>query len=520
MQRAWCCIAIAWFLTTSVMAADRPAPCGSVGLSAAAEAQAPAEVGEYLRSLSGAEPFDLRTACARWAALDPPDAKHRRGTQQATSAPAPRFILYPKQRVSLAALSARIEQSRRVRALIRSRSFVAIELDTALTTSELLELLVAPEIGYFEPDCDGPDFVTTSAAPALAGRELPASSRCWQRGARTSFPDDPCMDELWGHAYIGWDPAVAARSLPRLVAVLDSGIDLDHEDLAGSLWLDAGAPRSAAVANLAAQQPCATPAGCYPHGTQMAGTIAGRMNNGVGVAGVAPHSRLMPVVISRVEHGNLVRLSAIAGAIEAAGANGANIINISAKWPVDSRAVREAVSIATGGARPERLLVTGYTASFAWDESLRETYPSRYRCLPGVVAAVPSDMRGEDLRGANAAHADPADSRMRAPGVDIVVTTTHNEDGRYALAQAAGASSASAYLAGAAALTWGSKPLDQCNAREIKAILFCRSKRTESSQYPWVHVEFLRELSRLESTASCEDAIAALGCGRKTGVSP
>ncbi|HPF28085.1 MAG TPA: S8 family serine peptidase, partial [Steroidobacteraceae bacterium] len=516
----WCCIAIAGFLTTSVMAADRPAPCGSVGISAAAEAQAPAEVGEYLRSLSAAELFDLRKACARWAALDPPDSKRRRSAQQATKPPAPRFILYPKQRTTLAALVARIEHSRRVRMLTQSRAFVAIEFGTVLTTGELLEFLAAPEIGYFEPDCDGPDFVTTSAAPALTAGALPAAARCWQRGARASFPDDPCMDELWGHAYIGWDAAVAAQSVPRLVAVLDSGIDVGHEDLAGSLWLDADAPQTAAMARLFDQLPCATPAGCYPHGTQMAGTIAGRMNNGVGVAGVAPHSRLMPVVISRVEHGNLVRLSAIAGAIEAAGANRANIINISAKWPVDSRAVREAVSIATGGERPERLLVTGYTASFAWDESLHETYPSRYRCLPGVVAAVPGDMRGEDLRAAGAAHADPTDSRMRAPGVDIVVTTTHNEDGRYALAQAAGASSASAYLAGAAALTWGSKPLDKCGAREIKAILFCRSKRTESSQYPWVHVEFLRELSRLDSNASCNDAMAALGCGQERRTSP
>ena len=495
------------------MAADRSAPCGPIGSSAAAEAQAPAEVGDYLRSLGAVDAFDLRKACARWAALDPPDAKRRRGTQNATAPPAPRFILFPKVGTTLLSLITRLEGDRHIRSLTRYQSFVAVEFSQALTTQELLLTLAAPELGYFEPDCDGPDFVMTSAAPALPASAIPAISRCWQRGARTSFPDDPCVDDLWGHTYIGWDPAVASRSLPRLVAVLDSGIDIGHEDLAGSLWID-NRPRSAGAAGVTAQMPCATAAGCYPHGTQMAGTIAGRMNNGVGVVGVAPHSVLMPVVISRVEHGNLVRLSAIAGAIEAAGANEANVINISAKWPVDSRAVREAVATATGGAEPQRLLVTGYTASFAWDESLYETYPSRYRCLPGVIAAVPGDARGEDLRHPNAAHADPTDSRLQAPGVDIVVTTTHNEAGSYALAQAAGASSASAYLAGAAALTWGTAPLDKCSAREIKAILFCRSKKTEASQYPWVHVEFLRELSALGADASCADAVAVLGCDR------
>ncbi len=488
------------------MAADRPAPCGSIGSLAAAEVVTPAEVGEYLTSLAGSAHFDLRKACARWAALDPPDSVRRRGTQAATPAPAPRFILFPRTGLTTSALVTQLERDRRVRKLSQSRAFVAVEFDARLTTTELRQRLAEPTIGYFEPDCDGPDFVTTSAAPALQASAIAPAARCWQRGARANFPDDPCMDELWGHAYIGWDPTVAANSRPRLVAVLDSGVDMGHEDLAGSLWLD---DRQAFAA---LQLPCASTAGCYPHGTQMAGTIAGRMNNGVGVAGVAPNSRLMPVVISRVEHGNLVRLSAIASAIESAGANKANIINISAKWPVDSRAVREAIATATGGPQPVRLLVTGYTASFAWDESLRETYPSRYRCLPGVIAAVPGDARGEDLQVARAAHADPTDSRLRAPGVDIVVTTTHNEDGSYALAQAAGASSAAAYLTGAAALAWGTAPLDKCDARQIKAILFCRSKRTESSPYPWVHVEFLRQVSALGADASCGAALAALDC--------
>jgi len=491
------------------MAADRPALCGSIGDFAAAGARTPAEVAEYLQSLGANERFDLRKACARWAALDDPHGQRQRAAYD-DLIPAPRFILFPSADTPIVTLVAQLERDRLVRAVAQFRSFVAVEYSVPLTAAALLERLATPRISYFEPDCDGPDFVTTSAAPALTGGALPAASRCWQRSARASFPNDPCTDELWGHTYIGWDPGVAAKSLPRLVAVLDSGIDMHHEDLAGSLWVD---DKARVGRQLTLQLPCASSVGCYPHGTQMAGTIAGRMNNGVGVVGVAPHSKLMPVVISRVEHGNLVRLSMIASAIETAGTNGANIINISAKWPVDSRAIREAVVKATGADVPQRLLVTGYTSSFAWDESLHETYPSRYRCLPGVIAAVPGDARGEDLGHAKAAHAAATDSRLRAPGVDIVVTTTHNQDGSYALAQAAGASSASAYLAGAAALTWGTAPLDRCSASQIKNILFCRSKRTEASPYPWVHVEFLRELSTLGAGASCADAIAALGCG-------
>ena len=154
---------------------------------------------------------------------------------------------------------------------------------------------------------------------------------------------------MWGHKKIGWDSGVAARSLPRMVAVLDSGIDASHEDLARNVVLHlkrTEAPRSQG-GRLNAR--CATSGRCYPHGTEMAGTIGGRMDNGIGVAGVAPNSRLLPIVISRVERGLLARISTIAAGIDAAVEDGAEIINISAKWPVDSRAISEAIVAAVGG---------------------------------------------------------------------------------------------------------------------------------------------------------------------------
>ena len=142
---------------------------------------------------------------------------------------------------------------------------------------------------------------------------------------------------------------------------------------------------------------------------------------------------------------------------------------------------------------------------------VREYFPSRYRCLTGVLAAVPTDMRGHELfdpRGVP----DATDGRIQAPGVDIVVTTTENSSQGYALAEAAGASSAAAYVSGAVALVWGSPPLDQCGAQEIKQLLFCRSKSSDSSRYPWINVDFLRELGRIDAGADCRAAMEALGC--------
>jgi subtilisin family serine protease len=320
------------------------------------------------------------------------------------------------------------------------------------------------------------------------------------------------MDQLWGHAKIGWDSTVAARSLPRLVAVLDSGIDAHHADLARNvvLNLDPREPRHSQGSYLNLR--CATSGVCYPHGTEMAGTIGGRMDNGVGVVGVAPNSRLVPIVISQVDRGLLARLSTIAEGIDAAAQANVDVINISAKWPVDSRAISSAILRAVDReALGKRLIVTGYTATLERDDSVREYYPSRYRCLPGVVAAVPTDMRGHELFNPKGVP-DATDGRIQAPGVDIIVTTTENSEQGYALSESAGPSSAAAYVSGAVALVWGSPPLDQCGAQEIKQLLFCRSKSSDSSRYPWINVDFLRELGRIDAGADCRAAMEALGC--------
>jgi len=467
----------------------------------------PVAIATYLDSL-GRESFDQFAACAHWAGTY--DDRGRRAARENDRETQPaRLILFPAADSSLTGLARWLRRSTGVRAVGVSRRFVVAALAPRLSGAELRKLLDSKLIEYAEPDCDGPEFVTTSndfMAPTTVGRD------CWQRAARASFPNDPCIDELWGHRLIGWDSHVAARSLPRIIAVLDSGIDATHEDLARNIVpVDSRITLHSLSRGL--NERCATSGLCYPHGTEMAGTISGRMDNGIGVAGVAPNSHLLPLVISpKGQHGMLGRLSTIAEAIDEAVIDDVDIINISAKWPVESRAISEALDHAIGGARAtRRLVVTGYTTSFDRDDRVREFYPSLYRCLPGVIAAVPADGRGRDLFNPERPP-DATDGRIQAPGVDIIVTTTENSARGYALSEAAGASSAAAYVSGAVALAWGSPPLNKCDAQQIKQLLFCRSKTSKSSRYPWINVGFLRELEGLEPGTSCAAALAALGC--------
>ena len=461
----------------------------------------PAEIVEYVDGL-GSEVFDSRAACAQWAGL----YSRRRAGLKTSEAPPARVIIYPAAGSNVRQLNAFLAGTGDVRAIERRRNYLVATFDRRISGERLRAILGAPAIEYSEPDCNGPDFQTTSNDLLNTG----LLRNCWLRGARASFPNDPCIDELWGHQLIGWNPGVAARSLPRLVAVLDSGIDSRHKDLERNIVSRDFLRTRTESGRLNAR--CATSGRCYSHGTEMAGTIGGRMDNGIGVAGVAPNSLLLPIVISSVDTRMLARLSTIAQGIEDAALSGADVINISAKWPVDSRAISEAIVTAVGGQDAHRrLVVTGYTTTLRGDDTVREYFPSRYRCLPGVLAAVPTDMRGRNLsnpKGPPSAN----DGRIQAPGVDIVVTTTENSDGGYTLSEAAGASSAAAYVSGAVALVWGSPPLNKCDAQQIKELLFCRSKNSDSTRYPWINVDFLRELADVDPESDCGSAMEALGC--------
>ncbi|HYJ40156.1 MAG TPA: S8 family serine peptidase [Steroidobacteraceae bacterium] len=501
-------LAAATTFGASCALAAAPNLCAHGGQWAPTAARAPVAVIEYLGALGDAR-FDLRAACAHWAGMF--SQRHRsaaNAAQRNRQVPA-RLIVFPAEGTSQRQLVDWLEHTGYVRDVELARNFVVVVFSRYTPTERLIAIINSPLVGYSEPDCDGPDYLTTSM-------ELPpaavSASRCWLRAARSTFPNDPCLDELWGHRKIGWDSGIAARSLPRIVAVLDSGIDAAHEDLARNVVLHLHAHETPGSQGGRLNARCATSGRCYAHGTEMAGTIGGRMDNGIGVAGVAPNSRLLPIVISRVDRGLLARISTIAAGIDAAVDDGAEIINISAKWPVDSRAISESIIAAVGGSSSaRRLMVTGYATSLDRDDTVREYFPSQYRCLPGVIAAVPTDMRGDELFNPRG-HPDANDGRIQAPGVDIVVTTTENSERGYALSESAGASSAAAYVSGAVALVWGSPPLNKCDAQQIKQLLFCRSKDSNSTRYPWVNVEFLRELANLDPGADCRSAMAALEC--------
>ena len=129
--------------------------------------------------------------------------------------------------------------------------------------------------------------------------------------------NDPYLGNAWHlpaiQAPVAWD---TSRGLGVIVAVLDTGVDSTHPDLADQL-----------VPGWNMFDNNSNTADVHGHGTQVAGVIAAASNNALGVASVAWQAKIMPMRISQPD--GYASLSAIANGLTWAANNGARVANIS-----------------------------------------------------------------------------------------------------------------------------------------------------------------------------------------------
>lgn len=146
----------------------------------------------------------------------------------------------------------------------------------------------------------------------------------WTLYPLATQPNDPQFGMSWQHtrlqSALAWD--VTQGSSEIVVAVCDTGVRLDHADLA-----DALVPGYNAV-NRVAQADGGQVDDVNGHGTFVAGCAAAIGDNGVGVTGVGWNFRIMPVRVSNLSSGNAGSFNLREGARWAA-ANGAKVVNVS-----------------------------------------------------------------------------------------------------------------------------------------------------------------------------------------------
>lgn len=178
-----------------------------------------------------------------------------------------------------------------------------------------------------------PDEAAMRARPGVEFIESNAGGRF--EALPPAGTEDPLLASQW------WLPAVGAERVwpwsdgqGVRVAVVDSGVDLDHPDLQPAL-----APDGYDFGDEAPD-----PQDRIGHGTSVAGVIAAVRGNGLGVSGLAPGVRLLPLKIS-VGMETSFSSDRLARAIHYAVARGARVINLSLT-ATPSEIVREAVAAA------------------------------------------------------------------------------------------------------------------------------------------------------------------------------
>ncbi len=165
----------------------------------------------------------------------------------------------------------------------------------------------------------------------------------------------PFMEQIG--APQAWDITLGSRDV--IVAVLDAGIDTDHEDLKQNIWINEDErmnglddDRNGYIDDLFGWDFVSHDNGVGPdtngflstgihHGTVVSGIIGASINNDLGSVGISPFVRIMPVKVmdnfGKGEVGDVIE------GIRYAVNNGANIINLSFSGPESSEALKEAL---------------------------------------------------------------------------------------------------------------------------------------------------------------------------------
>ena len=284
---------------------------------------------------------------------------------------------------------------------------------------------------------------------------------------------DSLRDQQWGLHAINWRPGVEAE--PVVVAVIDSGVDYTHPDLAGQIWHNLSelkgvsgvdddgngyvddvvgwdftdAPGLPGMGDYLQRD--ADPTDESGHGTHVAGIIAAAVDNEIGISGVASNARVMALRAGfNLPSGGYLEDDDLAAAILYAVDNGARVINMSWGDPRGAPVLRDVIRYAE---------IAGVVLVAAAGNEGEDAvfYPARFSQTIAVGASTP---KGQVLAFSNYGPS----IELVAPGQAVLSLFPGGTYG-----PRSGTSMAAPHVAGLAALLLGYKPA--WTAERVRAAL-------------------------------------------------
>jgi len=311
-----------------------------------------------------------------------------------------------------------------------------VELPAGVDVQEAIDAFAAnPDVEVAEPNYELQ--FTDQIDPPIFG--LPDG---------TTDPDYPSQ---WHHAAAripnAWDYLQNNGVYPGglrdvVVAVIDSGVDYNHEDLVGNMWVNAGEIPGNSIdddgngfvddihgCNVVSdgRSHSGDPIDLHGHGTHVAGIVASQAYNDIGGVGVAFNVQIM--AIRAGQYSGLLTVEDVSEAILYATDNGADVINMSFGGYVYSQMVVDAMEVALNQA--------ALVAGAGNDGGPEPIFPAN---LPYVLAVEAAETDGRRAWFSNAGD-------VRAPGVSILSTLPNN-----GYAAWSGTSMATPIISGIAAL--------------------------------------------------------------------
>ena len=311
---------------------------------------------------------------------------------------------------------------------------LTLKAEKAQTMHEAIDRLKAmDEVEFAEPN-----YIVYTMSLPYQEEDIPTADQ-------QTYTAEPLYSQQWGLQAINlpalWDKPKKSTKRP-VIAILDTGVDIEHPDLAANIWTNA-----AEAAGIAGQDDDANgfkddihgwdfinnhsvTNDFNGHGTHCAGIAAAVGNNGIGITGANPDALIMPVTV--MQSNGTGDVATIVKGIDYAAANGADVISMSIGSY--SYSLAEEQALARAYANAVLVAAAGNDGASIYPFYIGPMFPAAFSFVLGVEASLNATGNLASFSNIDpdgpiySTYAELYNYELRAPGYKIMSTFPN---GRY-----------------------------------------------------------------------------------------